>query len=92
MGDAVGARGVSAQSSKTLSVMDNRRGRLNPDGNERLTAATGIVLLVLTIIELATILFGLHQFLSLHVFVGLVLLPPVLLKLASTGWRFSRYY
>jgi hypothetical protein len=41
---------------------------------------------------LATLLFGLQQFLSLHVFVGLVLIPPVVLKLASTGWRFTRYY
>ena len=68
------------------------KNRLNPDGNERLTAAVGLVLLVLTAVELATIVFGLHQFLSLHVFVGLVLIPPVLLKLACTGWRFSRYY
>ena len=29
---------------------------------------------------------------SLHVFVGFVLIPPVLLKLGSTGWRFARYY
>jgi hypothetical protein len=41
---------------------------------------------------LATLLLGLQRFLSLHVFVGLVLLPPVALKLASTGWRFTRYY
>jgi hypothetical protein len=66
--------------------------RLNPDGNERLTAAVGLVLIVLTIIELATIVFGLGQFLSLHTFVGFVLIPPVLLKLASTAWRFTRYY
>ncbi|HEY1479934.1 MAG TPA: hypothetical protein VGF46_07870 [Gaiellales bacterium] len=69
------------------------RGRpLNPDGNERLTAAVGLVLIVLTAVELVTIVFGLHQFLSLHVFVGLMLIPPVLLKLGSTGWRFTRYY
>jgi hypothetical protein len=66
--------------------------RLNPDGNEHLTSAVGLVLLVLTVVELGTIVLGLHQFLSLHVFVGLVLIPPVLLKLASTGWRFTRYY
>jgi hypothetical protein len=65
---------------------------MNPDGNERLTAAVGLVLIVLTLVELATLLLGLHQFLSLHVFVGLVLIPPVALKLASTGWRFGRYY
>jgi hypothetical protein len=33
--------------------------QLNPDGNERLTAAVGIVLVVLTVVELATVLFGL---------------------------------
>ena len=65
---------------------------LNPDGNERLTAAVGVVLIVLTVVELATLLLGLHRFLSLHVFVGLVLIPPIVLKLGSTGWRFSRYY
>jgi hypothetical protein len=72
--------------------MENARGQLNPDGNERLTAAVGIVLVVLTIAELATNVLGLHQLLSVHVFIGLVLIPPVLLKLASTGWRFTRYY
>jgi hypothetical protein len=43
-------------------------------------------------VEVATILLGVHTFMSLHVFVGLALIPPVLLKLASTGWRFVRYY
>jgi hypothetical protein len=57
-----------------------------------LTATVGLVLIVLTLIELGTIVFGLGQFLSLHVFVGFVLIPPVLLKLASTGWRVTRYY
>jgi hypothetical protein len=49
-------------------------------------------LVVLTLAELGTVAFGLHRFMSLHVFVGLALIPPVLLKLASTGWRFTRYY
>ena len=68
------------------------RRRLNPDGNERLTAAVGVLLLVPIVVELATIVFGVHTFMSLHVFVGLALIPPVLLKLGSTGWRFARYY
>ncbi len=67
-------------------------GRRNPEGNERLTAAAGIVLVVLTLIELASLLLGLQTFMSLHVFVGLALIPPVLLKLGSTGWRFLHYY
>ena len=66
--------------------------RSNPVGNERLTAGVGVVLLILTVVELGTILFGVHSFMSLHVFVGFVLIPPVLLKLGSTGWRFARYY
>ena len=33
-----------------------------------------------------------HQLLSPHVFIGVVLIPPVLLKVASTTWRFARYY
>ena len=66
--------------------------RPNPDGNERLTAAVGVLLLVPIVVELATILLGVHTFMSLHVFVGLALIPPILLKLGSTGWRFARYY
>jgi hypothetical protein len=27
-----------------------------------------------------------------HMFIGLVLIPPVLLKLGTTGYRFARYY
>jgi hypothetical protein len=30
--------------------------------------------------------------LSAHMFIGLVLIPPVLLKLGSTGYRMVRYY
>jgi hypothetical protein len=66
--------------------------RLNPNGNARLTATVGALLLVPVVAELATILLGVHTFMSLHVFVGFVMIPAVLLKLASTGWRFIRYY
>jgi len=65
---------------------------VNPDGNERLTAAIGVLLLVPILVELATIVLGVHTFMSLHVFVGLALIPAVLLRLGSTGWRFARYY
>jgi hypothetical protein len=27
-----------------------------------------------------------------HIFIGMLLIPPVLLKLGSTGYRFARYY
>lgn len=64
----------------------------NPGGNERLTAAVGLLVLAPVLVEVATILLGVHTFMSVHVFVGLALIPAVLLKLASTGWRFVRYY
>jgi hypothetical protein len=73
--------------------MDAERSEpFDPIGNERLTAGVGIVLLLLTAVEFATILLGVHTFMSLHVFIGFVLIPAVLLKFASTGWRFVRYY
>jgi hypothetical protein len=62
-----------------------------PDGNERLTSATGAVLIVLLALIGVTIL-RIGSLLWLHLFVGLVLVPPVLLKMASTGYRFVRYY
>jgi hypothetical protein len=65
---------------------------VNPGGNERLTAAVGLLLLAPLLVEGITIVLGVHTFMSLHVFVGLALIPAVLLKLVSTGWRFARYY
>ena len=62
-----------------------------PPGNERLTSSTGLVLLILLAVETLTTL-ALSSFLSVHIFLGLLLLPPVALKLATTGWRFARYY
>jgi hypothetical protein len=60
-------------------------------GNERLTSATGAVLIVLLAVIGVTII-ALGPLLSVHLFVGMVLVGPVLLKLASTGYRFARYY
>jgi hypothetical protein len=65
---------------------------VNPGGNERLTAAVGVLVLAPVLIEAATVLLGVHTFMSLHVFVSLALIPAVALKLATTGWRFARYY
>ena len=62
-----------------------------PEGNARLTGMTAAMLLVLLAIEGVTILF-LRPLLSVHIFVGMLLIPPVALKLGSTGWRFMRYY
>jgi hypothetical protein len=61
------------------------------DGNERLTAMTGAVLLILLAVECYTLL-RLGQLLTLHVFLGMLLLGPVTLKAGSVLYRFVRYY
>jgi len=60
-------------------------------GNELLTIGTAVVLVALLLAEGVTVvqMGGLQD---VHMFIGLVLIPPVLLKLASTGYRFVRYY
>ena len=65
--------------------------RADPAGNERLTAMTGAVLLVLFVAECLTLL-NIGNLLTLHVFLGMLLLGPVGLKISSTLWRFTRYY
>ncbi len=61
------------------------------DGNERLTAAAGAVLLVLFAAEGLTIL-SIHQLITVHFFLGMLLIGPVLLKAATVCYRFVRYY
>jgi hypothetical protein len=60
-------------------------------GNEILTSVNAAVLVVLLAVQLVTVL-ALESMISLHLFVGVVLLGPVALKLATTGYRFLRYY
>lgn len=62
-----------------------------PEGNERLTALTGAVLLVLFAAEGVTLL-QLGRLLYWHYVLGFLLIGPVCLKIASTVYRFSRYY
>lgn len=60
-------------------------------GNEQLTVATGIVLLALLAVIGVTLL-RLRSLLSVHLFVGMLLVGPIALKIGSTGYRFIRYY
>lgn len=62
-----------------------------PAGNARLTAWTGLVLLVLFVVELVTLL-DVEGLISWHIVVGVLLVPPALIKTATTGWRIVRYY
>ena len=72
-------------------VADETRKSGGAEGNERLTAMTGAVLLIGLLVECYTIL-SIGRLLTLHVFLGMLLLGPVTLKAASVLYRFARYY
>ena len=58
------------------------------EANARLTGMTALVLLLLLAVEGYTIL-RVGADLTLHVVIGMILVPPVLLKIGSTSWRFA---
>jgi hypothetical protein len=78
-------RGMHAARRRTLPDLSG------PEGNARLTGSTAGLLFVLLAAEGITIL-QIRGLLTEHVFIGLLLTPPVLLKTGSTLWRFARYY
>ena len=77
----------------TGRVLDRIRNRIlgGSDGNEQLTAIVATLLLLLLAVEGATLL-NMRSLLTVHAFVGVLLIPVVAVKLGSTGWRMLRYY
>ncbi len=73
------------------SVRTARRGDAGVESNARLTASTAVVLVVLLAVEGVTVL-RIRALLTPHVFVGMLLVPPLVVKIGSTTWRFARYY
>ena len=61
------------------------------ESNARMTGVVGAVLLVALAIEGVTVP-AVRQMLTLHVFMGFLVLPVVGLKLATTGYRSFHYY
>jgi hypothetical protein len=61
------------------------------EGNSRLTGVTGLLLIGLLAVEGLTIL-SIHGLITWHIYVGIVLVGPILLKTASTLYRFAGYY
>lgn len=74
-----------------LSPSESRLRGGNVFGNERLTAANG-VLLILLLAALGVTIVRIRPLIDVHLFLGLLLLPPIAVKLASTAYRFARYY
>jgi len=79
------------QSGQELDRSRRRRADNGVEGNSRLTGSVATVLFVLLAAEGVTVL-RIRPLLTAHVFIGMLLVPPVLLKMGSTGWRFVRYY
>jgi hypothetical protein len=84
---------AAARRPKTAGSNQHRRRRLlgGTEGNEALTSGAAVVLVGLLVAEGVTIV-HMRGLLSAHMFIGLVLIPPVLLKLGSTGYRMVSYY
>lgn len=92
--DVIVARTVREGASRGKRIGRQRGTALTgggTDGNEQLTTVTGAILIVLLAVIGFTIP-QLRQFILVHLFVGMLLIGPVMLKLASTGYRFVRYY
>jgi uncharacterized membrane protein YbhN (UPF0104 family) len=60
-------------------------------GNELLTGLTGTVLIVV-LAALGLTIVRIGQLIWLHLFLGLLLIGPLLVKLGATGYRFAGYY
>jgi len=60
--------------------------------NARITGTMGATLFVLFALEGLTIVAHVGGHLSTHVFIGMMLVPPVLVKTTSTGYRIVQYY
>src|ERR1017187_354613 len=83
--------GIEHRPRPANARLSRRARRFGTEANARLTSSTALVLLVLLAIEGVSVL-QVRSLLTLHVFVGMLLVPPVLVKLASTTWRFAKYY
>lgn len=81
----------SASRTRGSSRLSSRLRGGGTAGNERLTALAGAILLA-PLAVIGVTLLDLRGLMSVHLFVGILLIGPVLLKIAATGYRFARYY
>lgn len=88
---AVDQEARTRTSAVARSSLLRRFGAGGTDGNEELTAITAVVLLAL-LAALGVTIIRIGALLNEHMFIGMLLLGPVVLKMGSTGYRFTRYY
>jgi hypothetical protein len=84
-------RATRSSPTRRGARLGRRRRSAGTEGNEILTSAAAVVLVCLLAAEGITIV-HMRGLLSAHMFIGLILIGPVLLKLGSTGYRMVRYY
>jgi hypothetical protein len=82
---------VALNAASPLSSSSSRPAGPHVAANERLTAVNGALLYVLLAAIAVTVLF-IRPLLPWHYVVGILFIPPLALKLFSTGYRFARYY
>lgn len=88
----VASRPTTVVPRSELAAAARRRARdRGVEANARLTGATAAVLFVLFAAEGVTVL-QVRSLLTPHVFIGMLLVPPIVLKISTTTWRFGRYY
>ncbi len=61
------------------------------EGNARITGLVGAILLIVLAIEGYTLL-DVRGMFTLHVFIGLFVIPMIFVKIGTTAFRFFRYY
>ena len=86
-----GNHGPGRPAGQTHTSEGSDNGRFAVVGNERLTALAGAVLLVLLLVDIVSSA-SLHALLPIHIFVGVLLVGPLVVKIGSTSYRFLRYY
>jgi hypothetical protein len=89
MGDVQESQPAAAREARHFGAP--QRSNKGVEANARLTSSTAVVLLVLLAVEGFTVL-SVRSMIQPHVFIGVLLIPPVLLKIGSTTYRFFRYY
>jgi|GEM_PF-487542 len=82
---------IGAEHKSSAGVKQRMARYKSVEANARFTATIGALLLFLLFIEGISLL-KIASLLQLHVFIGMVLIPVVILKIISTTYRFIKYY
>jgi hypothetical protein len=88
-----GCMAIFEQTPRAPRRLGSHRSRASQgvEGNELLTGLAGAVLIVV-LAALGLSILRIGPLISVHLFVGMMLIGPLAVKLAGTGYRFACYY